>query len=144
MARREGWHQRRKRGVQGKAVEYSIDSLPDEVQAILHACDNSASYQAKRQDAFLIWVEAYYQLTREEREKIVTFILREGLAKLIQHLDAQELRAAGAGRKTGIKTGSVKIPFSHAMIRLSGGLRYGPGRPVHLCTVSPAVRTGLR
>ena len=91
MARREGWHQRRKRGVQGKAVEYSIDSLPDEVQAILHACDNSASYQAKRQDAFLIWVEAYYQLTREEREKIVTFILREGLAKLIQRLDAQEL-----------------------------------------------------
>ncbi|CDK65289.1 FIG01220305: hypothetical protein [Morganella morganii IS15] len=36
-------------------------------------------------------MEAYYQLTREEREKIVTFILREGLAKLIQHLDAQEL-----------------------------------------------------
>ena len=54
MARREGWHQRRKRGVQGKAVEYSIDSLPDEVQAILHACDNSARYQAKRKDAFLI------------------------------------------------------------------------------------------
>ena len=42
MAEQEGWHQRRKRGVQGKTVEYSIDSLPDEVQAILHACDNSA------------------------------------------------------------------------------------------------------
>ncbi|WP_275431511.1 DNA-binding protein, partial [Klebsiella pneumoniae] len=29
MARREGWENRRKRGVQGKAVEYSVKSLPE-------------------------------------------------------------------------------------------------------------------
>lgn len=28
MAKREGWEQRRRRGVQGKAVEYHIESLP--------------------------------------------------------------------------------------------------------------------
>lgn len=28
MARREGWKNRRKRGVQGKAVEYYYESLP--------------------------------------------------------------------------------------------------------------------
>lgn len=28
MAKREGWEQRRRRGVQGKAVEYHIGSLP--------------------------------------------------------------------------------------------------------------------
>ncbi len=38
---------------------------------------------------FLIWVEAYYQLTKSEREKIVKFVLREaGLAKLISYIDA--------------------------------------------------------
>ncbi len=37
MARREGWENRRKRGVQGKAVEYSVKSLPEEVVSVLAA-----------------------------------------------------------------------------------------------------------
>ncbi len=88
MARREGWENRRKRGVQGKAVEYSVKSLPDEVISVLAAHEPPAEYLSKRQDAFLIWVEAYYQLTKSEREKIVKFVLREGLAKLISYIDA--------------------------------------------------------
>lgn len=61
MARREGWEQRRKRGVQGKAVEYHVSSLPEDVFNVLSINDNSIDYRGKgkRQDAFLIWVEAY-------------------------------------------------------------------------------------
>ena len=55
---------------------------------MLAAHEPPAEYLSKRQDAFLIWVEAYYQLTKSEREKIVKFVLREGLAKLISYIDA--------------------------------------------------------
>ncbi|WP_118984610.1 DNA-binding protein [Photorhabdus sp. CRCIA-P01] len=87
MARREGWEYRRKRGVQGKALEYHINSLPEDVLNVLSVGENTIDYANKRQDPFLIWIEAYYQLTKVEREKIVKFILREGLAKLIGYID---------------------------------------------------------
>ena len=44
MARREGWENRRKRGVQGKAVEYSVKSLPEEVVSVLAAHEPPAEY----------------------------------------------------------------------------------------------------
>ncbi|MBS9422839.1 DNA-binding protein [Photorhabdus caribbeanensis] len=87
MARREGWEYRRKRGVQGKALEYHINSLPEDVLNVLSVGESTIDYANKRQDPFLIWIEAYYQLTKAEREKIVKFILREGLAKLIGYID---------------------------------------------------------
>ncbi|OCA52529.1 DNA-binding protein [Photorhabdus namnaonensis] len=87
MARREGWEYRRKRGVQGKALEYHINSLPEDVLNVLSVGESTVDYANKRQDPFLIWIEAYYQLTKVEREKIVKFILREGLAKLIGYID---------------------------------------------------------
>ncbi|KMW71489.1 DNA-binding protein [Photorhabdus luminescens subsp. luminescens] len=87
MARREGWEYRRKRGVQGKALEYHINSLPEDVLNVLSVGESTIDYANKRQDPFLIWIEAYYQLTKVEREKIVKFILREGLAKLIGYID---------------------------------------------------------
>lgn len=92
MARREGWGQRRKRGVQDKAVEYHVSSLPEDVFNVLSLNDNSIDYRGKgkRQDAFLIWVEAYKQLTKKEREKIIKFILREGLEKLIGYINCCE------------------------------------------------------
>ncbi|RLR53603.1 DNA-binding protein, partial [Pseudomonas aeruginosa] len=55
---------------------------------VLSAHEPPAEYLSKRQDGFLIWVEAYYQLTKSEREKVVKFVLREGLAKLISYIDA--------------------------------------------------------
>ncbi|AKH63662.1 MULTISPECIES: DNA-binding protein [Photorhabdus] len=91
MARREGWEYRRKLGVQGKALEYHINSLPEDVLNMLSVGENTVDYANKRQDPFLIWVEAYYQLTKVEREKIVKFILREGLAKLISYIDVEDV-----------------------------------------------------
>ncbi|MGV7962639.1 DNA-binding protein [Photorhabdus tasmaniensis] len=91
MARREGWEYRRKLGVQGKALEYNINSLPADVLNMLSVGENTVDYANKRQDPFLIWVEAYYQLTKVEREKMVKFILREGLAKLISYIDVEDV-----------------------------------------------------
>ncbi|MBD2799939.1 putative DNA-binding transcriptional regulator [Xenorhabdus sp. M] len=92
MARREGWEQRRKRGVQGKALEYHVNSLPEEVLNVLAVSENSVEYyRNKRQDPFMIWVEAYYQLTKSERERMVKFILRRGLASLVQYTGIQEV-----------------------------------------------------
>ncbi|BET98408.1 DNA-binding protein [Xenorhabdus taiwanensis] len=92
MARREGWEQRRKRGVQGKALEYNVNSLPEEVVSVLTVSENSVEYyRNKRQDPFMIWVEAYYQLSKSERERMVKFILRKGLASLVQYVGIQNI-----------------------------------------------------
>lgn len=60
---------------------------------VLSLNDNSIDYRGKgkRQDAFLIWVEVYKQLTKKEREKIIKFILREGLEKLIGYINCCEV-----------------------------------------------------
>lgn len=92
MARREGWEQRRKRGVQGKALEYNVNSLPEEVVNVLTVSESSVEYyRNKRQDPFMIWVEAYYQLSKSERERMVKFILRKGLASLVQYVGIHDL-----------------------------------------------------
>lgn len=90
MARREGWKNRRKRGVQGKAVEYYVESLPDEIQGQLSLCEPSVTYQSQRIDALQIWSEAYYQLTEAERNKIVKHILRYGLSSLLAQIGEEK------------------------------------------------------
>lgn len=90
MARREGWKNRRKRGVQGKAVEYHLDSLPGEIQGQLSLAEPSVGYQSQRMDALQIWTGAYYQLTEAERNKIVKYILRYGLSSLLARIEQEE------------------------------------------------------
>lgn len=90
MARSDGWEQRRRRGVQGKALEYHINSLPDDVLNVLSLKENVAEYVVKRQDPLAVWIEAYYQLTDSERSKAITFILREGITNMMIRLDAIE------------------------------------------------------
>ncbi|HBO22218.1 MULTISPECIES: DNA-binding protein [unclassified Providencia] len=92
MARREGWKNRRKRGVQGKAVEYYAESLPGEIQGQLSLGEPPAPYQSKRTDALQIWSEAYYQLTETERNTIVKYILRYGLSSLLARIEEEEKR----------------------------------------------------
>ncbi|VFS52191.1 Mu DNA-binding domain [Moellerella wisconsensis] len=87
MARREGWECRKKRGVQGKAVEYLLDSLPEEIQSQLILSDQSIDYVPQRPDPFQIWKAVYYQLTEDESSKIVTYILREGLSALLIQIE---------------------------------------------------------
>ncbi len=85
MARRDGWEQRRRQGVQGKALEYHIRSLPDFVHDILLLKEDSAEYVVRRQDPLAVWIETYYHLTEEERNRAINFILREGVVNLLKY-----------------------------------------------------------
>lgn len=89
MARREGWQSRRKRGVQGKALEYHVSSLPEGLFEQLH--ESEGEYLSQMEDSYLIWREAYYQLTKLEKEQIITFILRYGLSALVELIHNQML-----------------------------------------------------
>ncbi|CNE78902.1 DNA-binding protein [Yersinia nurmii] len=86
MARREGWELRRRRGVQGKAIEYHVDSFPGQVLDMIRMREEPAEYIVARQDPLQVWIEAYYQLTEEERDQIIAFIFREGVGTLMARL----------------------------------------------------------
>ncbi|CAI1640939.1 Mu DNA-binding domain [Serratia quinivorans] len=90
MARREGWISRRRKGVQGKAVEYHINSLPIGTRNLLMLQEDPAEYQVERQDPLAVWVEYYYHLSESEREKVLTFLMREGIDSLLARIAAEE------------------------------------------------------
>ncbi|CAI1873250.1 DNA-binding protein [Serratia proteamaculans] len=90
MARREGWISRRRKGVQGKAVEYHIDSLPIGARSLLILQEDPAEYQVERKDPLAVWVEYYYHLSESEREKVLTFLMREGIDSLLARIAAEE------------------------------------------------------
>jgi len=87
MARRQEWIKRRRRGVQGRAVEYHIDSLPIKTVSTLLMQEQSAEYvYSSHQDPLAIWVESYKQFSEDERKSIVSFIVREGVKEMIKRL----------------------------------------------------------
>ena len=86
MARREGWELRRKRGIQGKAVEYRLESLPEDIRSQLIMSDQTVDYISQKIDPFQVWSAAYWQLAEHERNQIVQFILREGLSALLSKI----------------------------------------------------------
>lgn len=88
MARREGWISRRRAGVQGKALEYHIDSLPPWAHHQLILQEASPAYKIERQDPLDVWIEYYYRLTPNERDKVLTFLMREGLVGLLARIAA--------------------------------------------------------
>ncbi|HID5219103.1 TPA: DNA-binding protein [Providencia stuartii] len=83
MARRENWLCRKRRGIQGKALEYHINSLPEGLFEPLSVYEAPALYQAKHHGNAFIWQEVYHQLSPEERNLILTFIMREGVIALV-------------------------------------------------------------
>ncbi|WP_235667562.1 hypothetical protein [Candidatus Williamhamiltonella defendens] len=68
MARQQGWKHRYWLGVQGKALEYYIDSLLKPILKQLRLTENPEKYSLKQQDLFTIWIESYRQSTDYERE----------------------------------------------------------------------------
>jgi len=92
MARREGWLSRRRQGVQGKALEYHIDSLPAGARNLLMLREDGAAYDLERQDPLAVWIEYYYHLTESEREKMVAFLMREGIGGLLARIDEENER----------------------------------------------------
>lgn len=87
MARRLSWVKRRRWGVQGRAVEYHIDALPAGALNRLEMKEPSAEYAyVSHTDPMAIWIESYKQLSDDERDVIIKFIVREGLSEMLQRL----------------------------------------------------------
>ncbi|WP_279026508.1 MULTISPECIES: DNA-binding protein [Gibbsiella] len=89
MARREGWVSRRRKGVQGKALEYHVDSLPKDVRHLLLLKEEPASYDLDRKDPLVVWVEYYWHMSEGEREKVLAFLMREGIGNLLKRISGE-------------------------------------------------------
>ncbi|OMQ21401.1 DNA-binding protein [Serratia oryzae] len=89
MARREGWVSRRRKGVQGKALEYHVDSLPTSVKKLLILREEPAVYEVERQDPLAVWIEYYYHLSDSERAQVMAFLMREGVGSLLTWIGEQ-------------------------------------------------------
>ncbi|MDX5628348.1 MULTISPECIES: DNA-binding protein [unclassified Brenneria] len=85
-AREDGWERRRRRGVQGRGVEYSIHSLPDVVKQSLSLEDDSPSYAEIPPGTLAVWVRIYEQLSEMERDKLIAHILRVGVSTTLNQL----------------------------------------------------------
>ncbi|MFI8414958.1 DNA-binding protein [Serratia sp. NPDC078593] len=86
MARREGWASQRRKGVQGKAVEYHIDSLPLSVRNLLMMKENPAYYDVELKDPLAMWVECFRHMSESEREQVLAFLIREGIGGLLSRI----------------------------------------------------------
>ena len=53
----------------------------------LHVADHR-DYVVKRQDPIRVWIEYYYHLTPAEREKLLAFLMREGMSRLLQLIES--------------------------------------------------------
>ncbi|ATA19513.1 DNA-binding protein [Gibbsiella quercinecans] len=89
MARREGWVSRRRKGVQGKALEYHVDSLPKDARHLLLLKEEPASYDLDRKDPLVVWVEYYWHMSEGEREKVLAFLMREGIGNLLKRISGE-------------------------------------------------------
>ncbi|MBJ2067346.1 DNA-binding protein [Serratia odorifera] len=97
MARREGWVSRRRKGVQGKAVEYHIDSLPLSARNLLILQEEPASYQVERNDSLVVLIECFRRMTESERERLLTFLMREGIGSLLARISDEATADAMTG-----------------------------------------------
>ncbi|QOL13315.1 DNA-binding protein [Dickeya dianthicola] len=86
-AKENGWEKRRRKGVQGKGVEYAIWSLPTEVKTTLmqETAPDYAGKSATVQEH--TWVQIYHQLSVEERTRLIGHILREGAMSMLARLE---------------------------------------------------------
>ncbi|MBI0550834.1 DNA-binding protein [Pectobacterium parmentieri] len=85
-AREDGWEKRRRKGVQGRGVEYSIHSLPETVRQSLLLDIEPSAYSARQPAALAVWMQIYQQLSEKERDELITYILRVGVSTTLSQL----------------------------------------------------------
>ncbi|ASY82099.1 Cro/Cl family transcriptional regulator [Pectobacterium polaris] len=85
-AREDRWEKRRRKGVQGRGVEYSIHSLPDTVKKSLLLEIEPSAYSAKQPAALAVWMQIYQQLSEKERDELIAYILRVGVSTTLSQL----------------------------------------------------------
>ncbi|ACX86609.1 putative DNA-binding transcriptional regulator [Pectobacterium parmentieri] len=85
-AREDGWEKRRRKGVQGRGVEYSIHSLPETVRQSLLLDIEPSAYSARQPAALAVWMQIYQQLSEKERDELIAYILRVGVSTTLSQL----------------------------------------------------------
>ncbi|KHN50346.1 DNA-binding protein [Pectobacterium fontis] len=85
-AREEGWEKRRRKGVQGRGVEYAFHSLPDTVKKSLSLEIEPSVYAVKQPAALAVWIQIYQQLSEKERNELIAYILRVGVSATLSQL----------------------------------------------------------
>ncbi|AOR63862.1 DNA-binding protein [Pectobacterium wasabiae] len=85
-AREDGWEKRRRKGVQGRGVEYSIHSLPETVKQSLLLDIEPSAYSARQPAALAVWMQIYQQLSEKERDELIAYILRVGVSTTLSQL----------------------------------------------------------
>lgn len=84
-ARVEGWKSRKRSGVQGKAIEYHIDTLPDFVKShLVHAQEPQVSYVISSIEPIQVWIAAFSNLKPDEQEEVMTWLMRNGIKDLVR------------------------------------------------------------
>lgn len=85
------------KGRRGGEMEYAFDSLPAVVQKALmrremrDGDDVEWALEAPAEGvALATWITIYRQLTVEERERVIAFVMREGIGAFIVRLGLQE------------------------------------------------------
>ncbi|RLM20960.1 Cro/Cl family transcriptional regulator [Brenneria alni] len=85
-AREDGWEKRRRKGVQGRGVEYSIHSLPEPVKQSLLLESESPVYAPQQPASRAVWMQIYHQLSDRERDDLITYVLRVGVSTMLSQL----------------------------------------------------------
>lgn len=89
-AREEGWEKRKRKGVQGRAVEYALDSLPLEVRKRLQMREMAETpppaYATLPKPLLASWIQIFEKLSLREQEAMIDFVLREGAIAMLSRL----------------------------------------------------------
>ncbi|RKS84717.1 Mu DNA-binding protein [Orbus hercynius] len=89
-ARVEGWKSRKRSGVQGKAIEYHFDSLPDFVKShLIHAQEFPAAYTITPVEPLQLWTSAFLRLKSDEQEAVMVWLMRNGVKELVSFVKEQ-------------------------------------------------------
>ena len=105
-AREEGWEKRRRKGVQGRAVEYAFDSLPQMVRQRLQLKEMSAphyvtdSVSPKLLDQLssslppsqllILWIQLFHNLTEQDQTALIDYVLHEGVMAMLSRLEVDQ------------------------------------------------------
>lgn len=89
-ARREKWVVRRRQGVQGKAVEYSINNFSENIRNCLSNYDDKLK-KVIVHDPFDVLINSFKQLTQQERHELSDYILREGIISVYKKIVKSEV-----------------------------------------------------
>lgn len=88
-AKKENWLTRKRKGVQGKSVEYHVHKLSEAVKTALAACELHAHYQEESlfHSPEQAWALLYHKMNHQDRNSVIRFTLRNGIKTLMTKID---------------------------------------------------------